>query len=168
MNADRTFLSAVLNVLVAHKRLAERAIEQVAEEKLHVPLDENTNSIAVIVQHVAGNLISRWTDFLTTDGDKPGRDRDGEFVEAHRTRAELMELWERGWNCLLTTLNGLHPDDFEKTVTIRGEPHTVPLAIERALGHCCYHVGQIVQVARVQAGETWNVLTMPRRKPDAV
>lgn len=162
MDIATEFMSAVINAFEANKRLADRAVEQIPDDKLHTALDENTNSIAVIIKHIAGNLISRWTDFLTTDGEKPWRHRDNEFVDTFRSRAELLEYWERGWACLLTTLNNLKPEDLTKTVLIRGEPHSVPLALERSLGHTCYHIGQIVQVARIHAGETWNTLTIPR------
>ena len=114
------------------------------------------------MKHVAGNLASRWTDFLTTDGEKPWRNRDDEFVDTFGNRAEVLQAWERGWACLMTTLKGLTRDDLEKTVFIRGEPHSVPLALERSLGHTAYHVGQIVQVARILVGEKWNTLTIPR------
>ena len=162
MDIAAEFLSAIINAFEANKRLADRAVEQVPDEKLHVPLDPNTNSIAVIMKHVAGNLISRWTDFLTTDGEKPWRNRDDEFVATFASRAELLDCWERGWACLRTTIRSLTPDDLGKTVLIRGEPHSVPLALERSLGHTCYHVGQIVQVARIHAGDKWNTLTIPR------
>lgn len=156
------FLSAIINAFEAHKRLADRAVEQVPDDKLHIALDENTNSIAIIMKHVAGNLTSRWTDFLTTDGEKPGRNRDDEFVDTFGSRAEVLECWERGWSCLLTALRGLKREDLGKTVLIRGEPHSVPLALERSLGHTCYHVGQIVQVARIHTGDKWNTLTIPK------
>src|SRR5687768_17266773 len=162
MDLGSEFICAIVNAFEANKRLADRAVEQLPEEKLHIALDENTNSIAVIMKHVAGNLISRWTDFLTSDGEKPGRNRDDEFVDSFRSRAELLETWERGWVVLLTTLKSLTPADLEKTVLIRGEPHTVPLALSRSLGHTCYHIGQIVQIARIHAGEKWNTLTIPR------
>jgi uncharacterized damage-inducible protein DinB len=162
MDITAEFLSAAVNAFEANKRLADRAVEQVPDDKLHAALDAHTNSVAVIMQHVAGNLTSRWTDFLTADGEKPWRDRDDEFVDAFRTRAELLAAWERGWACLLTALKNLKPEDLGKTVTIRGEPHSVPLALARSLGHTCYHVGQIVQVARIHAGETWTTLTIPR------
>src|SRR5688572_8304474 len=162
MNVAEEFLAAAINAFEANKRMADRAIAQLPDEKLRVALDANTNSIAVIMKHVAGNLISRWTDFLTTDGEKPDRNRDDEFVDTFASRAELLDYWERGWACLFAALAALKPDDLGKTVVIRGEPHTVPLALERSLGHTCYHVGQIVQVARVQAGERWNTLTIPR------
>jgi len=162
MDIAAEFLSAIINAFEANKRLADRAVEQVPDDKLHAALDANTNSIAVIMKHIAGNLTSRWTDFLTTDGEKPGRNRDDEFVDSFGSRAELLDCWERGWTCLLTTLKALKPEDFGKTVMIRGEPHTVPLALERSQGHTCYHIGQIVQVARILAGEKWNTLTIPR------
>lgn len=156
------FIAATTNTFEANKRLAERAIEQVPDDKLHLALDEHTNSIAVIMKHVAGNLISRWTDFLTTDGEKPDRNRDSEFIDTFRSRAELLAYWESGWACVLTTLQTLTPEDCLRTVMIRGVPHSVPLALQRSLGHTCYHVGQIVQVARIQAGEPWTTLTVPR------
>jgi hypothetical protein len=162
MDIAEVFIAAIINAFEANKRLADRAIEQVPDNKLHVALDANTNSIAVIVKHVAGNLTSRWTDFLTTDGEKPDRNRDDEFIDTFNSRAELLACWEKGWVCLLTTLKAIRSEDFDKTVLIRGEPHSVPLALERSLGHTCYHVGQIVLVARVLAGEKWNTLTIPR------
>ena len=160
-NSDE-FVAAIINAFEANKQLADRAIEQVTDGKLHVALDTNTNSIAIIMKHVAGNLASRWTDFLTTDGEKPGRNRDEEFVDTFTRRDELLACWERGWACLFGTLKSLTPEDVGKTVLIRGEPHSVPLAMSRSLGHTCYHIGQIVQVARVHAGDQWNTLTIPR------
>src|SRR5438132_5541099 len=120
MDISTEFMSAIINAFEANKRLADRAVEQVADDRLHVALDAHTNSIAVIMKHVAGNLTSRWTDFLTTDGEKPGRNRDDEFVDSFSSRAELLELWERGWACLLTALRSLKAEDLDKTVLIRG------------------------------------------------
>jgi hypothetical protein len=162
MDISSEFLSATINAFEANKRLADRAVAQVPDDKLHVALDENTNSIAIIMKHVAGNLISRWTDFLITDGEKPDRNRDDEFVDSFKSRAEILGRWEQGWECLLRTLKNLSPDDLGKTVLIRGEPHSVPLALERSLGHTCYHIGQIVQLARIHGGEQWQTLTIPR------
>jgi hypothetical protein len=162
MSAAAEFLASVTNAFEANKRLADRAVEQLPDEKLHLALDANTNSIAVIMKHVAGNLLSRWTDFLITDGEKPGRNRDDEFVDTLHNRVEILAHWERGWACLLQTLRNLTPADLEKTVAIRGEPHSVPLAMSRSLGHTCYHIGQIVQLARHFAGEKWNTLTIPK------
>jgi hypothetical protein len=162
MDVSAEFLTAIVSVFEAHKKLADRAIAQVPDDKLHVALDANTNSVAVIMRHVAGNLISRWTDFLTTDGEKPDRNRDGEFEDTSLSRAELLDRWERGWACLFGALRSLQPGDLAKTVTVRDEPHSVPLAIERSLGHTCYHVGQIVQVARILVGDGWKTLTIPK------
>jgi hypothetical protein len=166
MDIAGEFVSSILNAFEANKRLADRAVEQAPDDKLHVALDANTNSIAVIMRHVAGNLLSRWTDFLTTDGEKPWRKRDTEFVDGSAGRTELIELWERGWAALRSAVTALTPEDLTKTVTIRGEPHSVPLALSRSLGHTCYHVGQIVQVARIHAGDKWNTLTIPRGESD--
>jgi hypothetical protein len=146
----------------SNKGWADKAIAQVSDENLHVALDPNTNSIAVIMKHVAGNLRSRWTDFLTTDGEKPWRNRDDEFVDAFTSRAEVLAHWESGWQCLFDTLSSLTPDDLAKTVTIRGEAHTVPLAIQRSLAHTAYHVGQIILIARILTGENWTTITIPR------
>jgi hypothetical protein len=162
MDISELFIAAIINAFEANKRLADRAVEQVPDDKLHVALDANTNSIAIVMKHISGNLISRWTDFLTTDGEKPWRNRDDEFVDTFVSRADLLDAWERGWTCLSTTLQELQPADLGKTVMIRGKPHSVPLALERSLGHTCYHIGQIVQVARVQAGDHWKTLTIPR------
>ena len=114
MDISTEFMSATINAFEANKRLADRAVEQVPDDKLHVALDENTNAIAVIMKHIAGNLISRWTDFLTTDGEKPGRNRDYQFVDSFSSRAELLECWERGWACLLEALESLKPEDLGK------------------------------------------------------
>jgi hypothetical protein len=144
------------------KGRADKAIVQLPDDKLHVALDPNTNSIAVIMKHVAGNLLSRWTDFLTTDGEKPWRNRDDEFVDTFTSRAELLAYWESGWQRLFDALAALTPADLDRTVTIRGEPHSVPLAVHRSLAHCGYHVGQIVLIARVLAGDDWTTITIPR------
>jgi len=115
MHLATEFLSSIINAFEANKRMADRAVAQITDDKLHVALDANTNSIAVIMKHVAGNLTSRWTDFLTTDGEKPNRNRDGEFVDTFGSRAEVVETWERGWSVLLTTLRSLTPADLELT-----------------------------------------------------
>jgi uncharacterized damage-inducible protein DinB len=166
MNLAIEFLSAMRSAFEANKRLADRAVAQVPDDKLHAALDGNTNSIAVIMKHVAGNLTSRWTDVLTTDGEKPSRNRDDEFIDSFPSRADVLERWERGWTCLFETLRALTPQDLEKTITIRGEPHSLPLALARSLGHTCYHIGQMVQLARIHAGEEWTTLTIPRGKSE--
>jgi hypothetical protein len=145
------------------KSLADRAIAQVSDADLRRPLPGDVNSIAIIMKHMAGNMISRWTEFLSSDGEKPWRHRDREFIDEFASRAEIIEHWERGWSTLFDTLNSLTADDLLKTVTVRGEPHTVIDAIHRQLAHYGYHVGQIVLIARIHVGEeNWKTLTIPR------
>lgn len=152
---------AMIDAFQANKRLADRAIAQVSDADLHQPLDENTNSIAVNMKHISGNLISRWTDFLNSDGEKPTRDRDSEFVDTFKTRQEVIDYWEAGWSCLFKELDSLTDSDMHASVEIRGETHDIPLALSRSLGHTCYHIGQIVQLARHYAGDNWTTLTIP-------
>lgn len=156
------WLEATQQSFQYHKTLADRAIVQVSDEALHRTLDAETNSIALIMQHLSGNLASRWTDFLSSDGEKPWRNRDQEFVDANVGRTELLAAWEAAWKGLFMTLSALVPADLERTVVIRGEPHSAPLAIQRSLAHTSYHVGQIVILARHWAGDQWTTLTIPR------
>ena len=155
-------IEGALAAFRSNKGWADKAVAQLPDDKLHVALDPNTNCIAVIMKHVAGNLRSRWTDFLVTDGGKPWRNRDDEFVDTFASRDELIADWESGWQCLFDSLAGLTAADVGRTVTIRGEPHSVPLAIQRSLAHCGYHVGQIVLIARILAGDQWTTITIPR------
>jgi hypothetical protein len=161
-NIFRSFLDGALTSLRANKGWADKAIAQLSDEKLHLALDPNTNSIAVIMKHVSGNLHSRWTDFLTTDGEKDWRNRDDEFVDTLASREELIAYWNTGWQRLFDCLMALSTDDLAKTVSIRGEKHSVPLAIQRSLAHSAYHVGQIVMIARILAGDHWTTITIPR------
>lgn len=146
----------------SNKAWADKAIAQLPDDKLHLALDPNTNCIAVIMKHVAGNLLSRWTDFLTTDGEKSWRNRDDEFVDTFTAREELLAYWDSGWQRLFDSLAALSATDLSKTVTIRGEPHSVPLAMQRSLAHCAYHVGQIMLIGRILAGDHWTTITIPR------
>jgi len=146
----------------AAKALAEAALAQVPDAQLHVAPTPESNSLSVIVRHIAGNLRSRWTEFLTSDGEKPWRHRDGEFEEGSLSRAQLLAEWEAGWATLFATLSTLHDADLARTVTIRREPHTVARAIDRQLSHYGYHVGQIVYVARMLVGPAWKNLSVPR------
>jgi uncharacterized damage-inducible protein DinB len=150
------------------KRLAEDAIAQVSDEAFFQCIDSQSNSIAMLVKHVAGNLRSRWRDFLTADGEKPDRHRDTEFVmEATDTREELLGRWQRAWALLFETLGSLSPNDLQRTVSIRGEAHSVPQALNRALSHYAAHTGQIVLLAKHWAGERWQTLSIPRGQSDA-
>jgi uncharacterized damage-inducible protein DinB len=164
---EQTFLESILRNFQSQKRTADKAIAQLSDEQLRIPLDENTNSVAVIMKHVSGNLRSRFTDFLTTDGDKPNRNRDGEFIDGFPDRAAILQHWENGWKILFDSLASLKPEDLTKTITIRNEPHTVIDALQRALAHCGYHAGQIVQLARYLAKERWNTITIPRGGSEA-
>jgi len=145
-----------------YKKLAERAIEQVSGEEYFKAIDEESNSIATVVKHIGGNLRSRWTDFLTTDGEKADRNRDSEFVSAADTRESLTALWETGWNALFGTLESLTAEDFSKTVKIRGEDYSVVRAMNRALAHTAYHVGQIAFLAKHFRASDWKTLSVPR------
>jgi hypothetical protein len=167
-NAADQFLHSIAESFASQKRSAEKAIVQLPDDLLHVPLDENTNSVAVIMRHMAGNLRSRFTDFLTTDGEKPARNRDGEFVlDAQTPREQIMADWESGWRVLFNTLASLTPRDLTATVTIREEPYGVIDALHRALAHQAYHVGQITQLARFLAKDHWKTITIPRGGSDA-
>lgn len=147
-----------------YKHLAERAIEQVSGEEFFAAIDDEANSIALIVKHIAGNLRSRWTDFLTTDGEKPDRHRDTEFELIDDTRNLLMWAWNDGWRTLFDEIGRLTEEDFSRTVTIRGEPHTVIEAINRQLTHYAYHVGQIVLLAKHFRSTEWKTLSVPRNR----
>ena len=155
-------ISGSISAFRSNKGFADKAVSQLPDDKLRVSLDANTNSIAVIMKHVAGNLLSRWTDFLTTDGEKPWRDRDGEFVDTFGNREQLIAYWESGWTTLFNTLSALSCSDLAKSVTIRGEVHSVPLAMQRSLAHTTYHIGQIMLISRVLAGDNWTTITIPR------
>jgi hypothetical protein len=150
------------DLLKYSKRQAERAIEQVPDEALFATLDQESNSIAIIVKHMAGNMRSRWTDFLTSDGEKPDRDRDTEFETPPKTRQELLEMWEAGWRCVFSALGPLSDGDLARTVMIRSEPHSVMQAINRQIAHYSNHIGQIVLLAKHFAAANWHSLTVPR------
>jgi uncharacterized damage-inducible protein DinB len=144
------------------KVLADRAMAQVGDEELHRAPDSESNSIAVIAQHIAGNLRSRFTDFLTSDGEKDDRDRDAEFVDQGWSREELLRRWEEGWERFFTTVAELREGDLLRTVTIRGEPHTVIRAVERSVSHSSYHCGQIVFLAKAIRSGDWQTLSIAR------
>lgn len=155
---------AILNFR-GYQKLAEKAIEQVSDEEFFRTLDEEANSIAAIVKHMSGNMLSRWTDFLTTDGEKPDRNRDMEFVITSGTsRDELMAQWERGWASVFNAVESLQPEDLMKMIQIRGEDHTVVKAINRQMTHYGYHVGQIVFLAKHFKSSAWKSLSIPRNR----
>ncbi|HEU4982743.1 MAG TPA: DUF1572 domain-containing protein [Acidobacteriaceae bacterium] len=145
-----------------YKKLADGAVAQVSDSDLTRTLDPEMNSIAIVMKHMAGNMLSRWTDFLTSDGEKPTRNRDGEFEGPPASREELLALWERGWAALFAALDGLTDADLTRTVMIRGEAHSVMQAINRQVAHLSYHCGQIVMLAKHFKGAQWKSLSIPR------
>jgi hypothetical protein len=164
MQRTDSYLKDSLDVLRYYKKLGENAIAQCPDTGLTAEFDEQSNSIATVVKHLHGNMISRWTDFLNSDGEKPTRDRDGEFEKPPQTRAEILDLWDAGWKCVFAALEPLHDADLTKTVTIRGEEHSIMQAINRQVAHYPYHIGQIAFLARHYAGENWKSLTIPKNK----
>ncbi len=145
-----------------YKKLADNAIAQVTDEQLYQLLDADANSIAIVMKHMAGNMVARWTDFLSTDGEKPWRDRDSEFVDPPPDRTALLAMWERGWGCLFVALDKLGEPDLRQPVTIRGEAHSVLQAINRQIAHYSYHCGQIVLLAKHFRGSAWTSLSVPK------
>ncbi len=161
----KNYHSDALQSFRNHKTMAERAIEQVSDEEFFALIDPEANSIAVIVKHIAGNLHSRWTDFLTSDGEKPQRFRDGEFVTLNDdSREALMAFWQTGWQALFDAIEPLTVDDFAKSVTIRGEPHTVVEAINRQMMHYALHIGQIILLAKHFRSSEWKTLSVPKNR----
>jgi len=159
------YLADALRAFRDYKKLAERAFAQISDEEFFRRLDEESNSIAISMKHMAGNMLSRWTDFLTTDGEKPDRNRDVEFVMLPgTTRDDMVAYWERGWQCVFDAVEPLGPDDLMRTVTIRGQDHTVIQAINRQLTHYAYHVGQIVFLAKHFKSSEWQSLSVPRNR----
>jgi Protein of unknown function (DUF1572) len=150
------------SLLRYYKTLGERAMAQVSEADLLTCIDSESNSIAIIVKHLAGNMVSRWTDFLTADGEKPGRNRDSEFEAPPQTRVELLAMWEGAWKAVFDSLARLTEEDMTRTVRIRGEAHSVMQAIHRQLAHYAYHIGQVVFIAKHLASEKWTSLSIPR------
>ena len=162
-----SYLKDSLDVFRYYKTLAERAMNQCSDEALLEAIDKESNSIAIIVKHMAGNMRSRWRDFLTTDGEKPDRNRDAEFEAPATTRAELMDQWNAGWNWVFSALEPLSDADLTKTVFIRGEAHSVMQAINRQVAHYSCHVGQIVFLAKHFGCDSWKSLTVPRKQSAA-
>jgi uncharacterized damage-inducible protein DinB len=157
------YLDEVFRSLRGHKRLADDAIAQLSDQQFFALLDPESNSVAIIVKHVAGSLRSRFTDFLTTDGEKPDRNRDREFaMHNDAKRTEILNSWEQNWQLVFEAINSLQPDDLDRTVTIRGEPHSVLQALSRAVAHLAYHTGQITFLAKHWKGAEWKSLSVPK------
>lgn len=159
-----SYIKESLALFRQYKKMADGAIAQVPDDLLTTALADDENSIAIIVKHMAGNMRSRWTDFLTSDGEKPDRDRDSEFILPPASREDLTRMWESGWKCVFDAIEPLTQADLGRTVTIRGEPHSVMQAINRQIGHYALHCGQIVFLAKHLAGAKWKAVTVPRNK----
>ncbi len=168
MTVSEDFLRSANRQFLYYKTLGEKAIDQLEPEQLFISLNEDTNSIATIVKHLHGNMLSRWTDFLTTDGEKEWRNRDGEFDTStelsNQTKEHVLKQWNQGWECLFNTLNSLKPEDLDKIIYIRNEGHTVLEAINRQLAHYPYHVGQMVFYAKILKKSEWSSLSIPKNK----
>jgi len=160
--SDSPILSAALDELQKIKKLADKSIEQLSDEQLHVTIDPEANSVAVLMRHMAGNMRSRWVNFLTSDGEKPDRMRDREFEDPQQGRAALLAEWEHGWQCVFEALNPLSDADLQRTVLIRGEAHSVYKAISRQVAHYAGHAYQILLLAKHLQGSNWKTLSIPR------
>ena len=167
MDIAAHYLEEAFRQMRGHKHLTEGAIAQLRDEELLRVIDPESNSVAVIMKHMAGNMRSRFTDFLTTDGEKPNRHRDTEFImDANTTRDDVMRNWEEGWNIVFSALTSLKPEDVMKTVVIRGEEHTVLQAINRQIAHYAHHSGQILFLAKHLRSSEWTTLSVPRGKSE--
>jgi hypothetical protein len=151
---------------VYYKMLGDKSLEQLSDEQIFWHFNEESNSIAIIIKHVAGNMISRWTNFLTEDGEKPWRMRDEEFINTFNTKSEVLDYWEKGWKCLFEALNQINEENLNATVYIRNEAHSVIDAVFRQLAHYPYHIGQIVFIAKMLKNEDWKTLSIARNKSE--
>ncbi len=167
MSTAKEFLTTAIRRLKYYKDLGDKTFEQLNEWDFHYQPNDESNSIAVIIQHMAGNMLSRWTNFLTEDGEKEWRQRDDEFAVHEYNKQQLLELWEKGWNCFFTALESLKKKDLKKTVHIRKEPLTVIDAINRQLAHYPYHIGQIIYIAKIIKNTTWKNLSIPKGESQA-
>lgn len=164
MEINNIYLASVKKQMLYYKTIAEKAMDQLDENQLFTTVNEDTNSIATIIKHMHGNMLSRWTDFLTTDGEKEWRKRDAEFDNPDNSKTELLQLWNEGWNCFFKAINTLQPEDLSKIIYIRNEGQTALDAINRQLAHYPYHIGQIVFYAKMLKQSDWNSLSIPKNK----
>jgi hypothetical protein len=164
MEINNSYLQSTKKQFLYYKLLGEKAMEQLEPNQLFASINEDTNSIATIIKHISGNMLSRWTDFLTTDGEKEWRNRDSEFEDSIKTIEEVLEIWNKGWECFLNALNSLKSNQLSDIIYIRNEGHTVIEAINRQLAHYPYHIGQIVFYAKMLKKEDWTSLSIPKNK----
>lgn len=164
MEINNSYLESTKKQFLYYKLLGEKAMEQLEPNQLFASINEDTNSIATIIKHISGNMLSRWTDFLTTDGEKEWRNRDSEFDDSIKTKEEVLEIWDKGWECFLNALNSLKSNQLSDIIYIRNEGHTVVEAINRQLAHYPYHIGQIIFYAKMLKKEDWTSLSIPKNK----
>lgn len=162
MNAAENFSAISRKMFQYYKGLADKSIATLSEEEIHLLPNEESNSVAIIVKHMSGNMLSRFTDFLTSDGEKEWRNRDAEFEDTYASKQEMLEAWEKGWNCLFQALDGIAPENMMDIVYIRNEGHTVLEAVTRQVAHYAYHAGQIVYIAKMIRNKEWQSLSIPR------
>lgn len=167
MEATNSYLESVKKQFLYYKTLGEKAMNQLEPEQLFVSINEDTNSIATIVKHLSGNMLSRWTNFLNSDGEKEWRNRDAEFDDSIKTQVELLDVWNKGWDCFFEALNGLETEQLSQIIYIRNEGHTVIEAINRQLAHYPYHIGQIVFYAKMLKNSEWTSLSIPKNKSNS-
>jgi hypothetical protein len=167
MEMNNSYLESVKKQFLYYKTIGEKAIEQLEPQQLFIAVNEDTNSIATIIQHISGNMLSRWTDFLTTDGEKEWRNRDSEFETVLQTKEEVLACWNKGWTCFLNALDSLTPEQLTTIIYIRNEGHTVVEAINRQLAHYPYHIGQIIFYAKMLKQSEWNSLSIPKNKSNS-
>ncbi|SOC39920.1 DUF1572 domain-containing protein [Ureibacillus acetophenoni] len=167
MSIGNEYIKVIIERFKSLKNLGDKTFQQLCDKDIHWTYNEESNSISIIVKHMSGNMVSRWTDFLTSDGEKEYRNRDDEFVDDITSKYDLMIVWEKGWKSLFDTLNSLREEDLLKQITIRGEKHTVIEAIERQVAHYAYHVGQIVYIGKQIKNDLWNNLSIPKGKSEA-
>lgn len=167
MMKNDTYLESVKKQMLYYKSIAEKAMEQLEDNQLFYSANEDANSISTIINHMSGNMLSRWTDFLTTDGEKEWRNRDAEFVKSTTTREALLLTWNAGWTCFFNAINALKPEDLDKIIYIRNEGQTALDAINRQLAHYPYHIGQIVFYAKMLKNSEWNSLSIPKNKSNS-
>ncbi len=161
---ENSYLPSVIKQVNYYKKLGDKTLERLTDAQIFYKPDNSTNSVAVVVKHIAGNMLSRWTNFLTEDGEKSWRNRDDEFVNTFDSKEDVISYWERGWSCFLTTLDSLNTDDLETIIHIRNQGHTVTEAINRQLCHYSYHIGQIVFLGKLILKENWKSLSIPKNQ----
>lgn len=159
---EESYLTSVIKQFEYYKMLGDETLDRINEKQIFICLEKENNSIALMVKHMSGNMLSRWTDFLTTDGEKPWRNRDKEFQSDFKNKEDVLAVWDDGWKCLLNTLKSLRNEDLDKTIYIRNQGHSVVEAINRQLAHYSYHVGQLVFIGKIVVGDSWESLSISK------